>query len=93
METNTSVCFSIWEILQLLGMTIALCAASFPLFSQANQAGRTLSSSGFVRDAQNHTAMDRVEVELCAVAGGTIGRAFTNNGSSRFDNIGAGSTT
>jgi hypothetical protein len=50
----------------------------------------TLSVSGFVRDAQDHTSIEGVLVELRALAGATVARAFTTNGSFRFDNIGSG---
>jgi Flp pilus assembly protein TadD len=52
-----------------------------------------LSVSGYVRDAQDHTALEAIQVELRALAGGTVARAFTSNGSFRFDNIGAGTYT
>src|SRR6266849_6322308 len=50
----------------------------------------TLSVSGFVRDAQDHSTIEGVQVELRALNGGTVARAFTTNGSFRFDNIGGG---
>jgi tetratricopeptide (TPR) repeat protein len=52
-----------------------------------------LSVSGYVRDAQDHTALEAIQVELRALGGGTVARAFTSNGSFRFDNIGAGTYT
>lgn len=50
----------------------------------------TLSVSGFVRDAQDHSTIEGVQVELRALNGGTVARAFTTNGNFRFDNIGSG---
>src|SRR6266849_6411187 len=50
----------------------------------------TLSVSGFVRDAQDHSTIEGVQVELRALNGGTVARAFTTNGSFRLDNIGGG---
>ena len=50
----------------------------------------TLSVSGFVRDAQDHSTIEGVQVELRALNGGTVARAFTTNGSFRFDNISGG---
>jgi tetratricopeptide (TPR) repeat protein len=46
--------------------------------------------SGFVRDAQDHSTLEGAQVELRALAGPTVARAFATNGSFRFDNIGAG---
>src|ERR1700739_733742 len=46
--------------------------------------------SGFVRDAQDHSTVEGVQVELRAFSGGTVARTFTTNGSFRFDNIGSG---
>ena len=50
----------------------------------------TLSVSGFVRDAQDHSTIEGVQVELRALNGATVARTFTTNGSFRFDNIGGG---
>src|SRR3989442_520433 len=52
--------------------------------------GPALYVSGFVRDAQDHTSVEGVLVELRALAGATVARAFTTNGSFRLDNIGSG---
>ncbi len=52
--------------------------------------GPTLYVSGFVRDAQDHTTIEGVQVELRVLTGGTVARAFTTNGSFRFDRIGSG---
>src|SRR5260370_1828881 len=46
--------------------------------------------SGFVRDAQDHSTLEGAQVELPALAGPTVARAFATNGTFRFDNIGAG---
>lgn len=65
METNASVYFSARKRARLLTITTALFAISFPLFSQTNQALR-ISLTGFVRDAQSHKTIDRVELRFTA---------------------------
>lgn len=53
---------------------------------------RNFSVSGSVSDAESHTRLDGVKVELRAFTGGIIATSFTSgNGNFQFNNVGAGS--
>jgi len=50
------------------------------------------SVAGMVSDAESHTRIDSVRVDLRAITGGTVGTAFTSgNGNFQFSNIPGGS--
>src|ERR1700688_4203064 len=50
------------------------------------------SVAGMVSDAESHTRIDNVRVELHAITGGTVATAFTSgNGNFQFSNIPGGS--
>src|ERR1700686_3581432 len=52
----------------------------------------SFSVSGMVFDAESHTSIDGVRVDLRAFTGGTVGTAFTSgNGNFQFNNIPGGS--
>src|SRR5882672_7484966 len=62
-----------------------------PTLGMGTNTPRTVSVSGMVLDAESHTRVDGLRVDLRAFAGGTVATAFTSgNGDFQFNSIAPG---